>query len=155
MKERWHKEKYVILSALCLSLLFGPKMIYGQEVNSTNVHSVEKQVEVQQENQIVQEGQNSQDTQDQQEDQNSREGNDSEQSQQSEGEGKNNQNNNKSGKQQQTSDPMQVCLLLAALFGVGSLTAVLSSILYKIYLSRKVNSLPVLYYGKKEEEVYE
>ena len=61
----------------------------------------------------------------------------------------------KGNKQQEEVDSIQVYLTLAAIFGVGTLTAVLSSVLYKLYLSKKVVALPVLYYGEKEEVLYE
>ena len=128
MKEKWHRAKYVLLAMICLNLLSDPMILYGQEVNDSNIHNVERQVEGQVEGE-------------QEEESNKR----------AQGEQKHSSGDDK----QQESDLLQVYLSLAALFGIGSLTAVLSSILYKIYLSKKVVSLPVLYYGKKEEETYE
>lgn len=180
VKERWHKAKYLLLGMMCCNLLAGPMNVYGTEINS---HNVEKQVEGEsqggqrgqgnsvgqdnqagqgtqagQDNQAGQDSQLGQGKQEGQASQGSKEGQEAQTSQGStEDQGGQSNKGNKGGKEgkQEATDPMQVYLTLIALFGIGSCVAVLSSILYKIYLSRKVTALPVLYYGKREEGVYE
>lgn len=166
MKRRWHKSAYILLGMMCLNLLAGPRVIYGAEANE---QAVSKTVITEgrngQPNQVAQNGQGKQDTKSEQvtELQSKDQGNESSQSNQNiqkeQGsqnvqEAQNNQGG-KSGKQQEASDPTQVCLTLVALFGIGSFAAVLSSVLYKLYVSKKVVALPVLYYGNREEGLHE
>ncbi|CDM70300.1 Hypothetical protein CM240_3183 [Clostridium bornimense] len=59
---------------------------------------------------------------------------------------------NSRGKEQ-TTDSKQVYLVLAAIFGVGSFSAVILYTINKWLIGRKVTALPVLYYGRNEENM--
>lgn len=156
MKERWHKEKCVILSTLCLSLLLGTHNLYGQEAENVKVQQTANQVEVQQELGSTEDINNNQGDKNLEDNQSeAKQGQGSNVVQTGEGSTQEHNKGNKNSKAEEADDSLQICLSLAALFGIGSLTAVISSILYKLYLSRKVTSLPVLYYGKEKEKLYE
>ncbi len=142
MKHRQHKLRYMVLGMLCFNLLVGNVVTYGAQMNKT-------QVEVTQEVSSSQSDKVNSDTQE-----GSLEDKVAQEKQSSQG-GRHDKIS-KSGKQKEDTDPIQIYLTLVALFGIGSCTAVLSSILYKLYVSRKVVALPVLYYGdSRKEGLYE
>ena len=58
-------------------------------------------------------------------------------------------------KQEKISKIKQVFTFIGLVFGIGIISAIVLSISYKIYLSRKVVPLPVLYYGKEEDAINE
>lgn len=58
--------------------------------------------------------------------------------------------NHKSKETSSEADSKEVILSLVAIAGVGGAVAVLLSIMYKIYLAKKVNAMPVLYLKQKE-----
>ena len=177
MKNRWHKSRYMMLGILSLNLLVGATAAYGEEVNSPKVEvaqetregelarekqltsggQVAAEIQYRAESQAEGEDQVSKASRSTQEENQSIPNMQREQRKQDDVSSENRQGGQggKGGRQQEASNPIQVCLTLVALFGIGSFAAVLSSVLYKLYVLKKVVVLPVLYYGNGGEGLHE